>query len=461
MASDPRLQALRNWQDRQTDRLRIGNPYGVGTIRVDYQTFQRLVPHLPFSYQCRAEDELSRYENSDIWMPASAITRPVMLNVDMFEIWMRNIPVIQEVLERARIRYELGCPLRGPNGQILVDDESGRMEQSLKLVRESPGKVLFAVPKEKQLEPLAYRLQAALNETVERLRGPEEWGTSRIAVSTFPAAKRVNWHVYRIVFPYWHGGIADSAFPIVCDSHAQSIVVIHTPYDQLDWEDLQDLDTFVGPVIENLCRPRPEVLTHSFAPFGGHRRPQAEGQGHDRRSKYYDRHNARNRFVASLANELITEFSRPASLNRLVLLAATTEHSRKLAGRLPNWPVLSARSRPPNLPPHSIVTLPAAHEMHERRIFTPSDLIVAMGGLPGTWFEGYLNDRQRGSLPLRLIDLTDEFCDEASQWGLARKQMYKSAGSHFRPLCRELVKRAKKAARRKGPATSSTSSPEV
>lgn len=229
--------------------------------------------------------------------------------------------------------------------------------------------------------------------------------------------------------------------------------MIHTPDDRLDSEDLQDLNTFVGPVIENLCRRRPEVLTHSFAPFGGRRRPQAEGQGHDRRSKYYDRHKARNRFVTSLANELITELSSPASQNHLVLLAATTEHSNTLASRLPSWPVVRAKSRPLNLPPHSIVTLPAAHELHIRCIFTPSHLIVAMGGPPETWFEGYLNDRQRGCLPHRLIDLTDEYCDEASQWGLDRKEMYKSAGSHFRPLCRELVKRVKKAARRKGPAT--------
>lgn len=433
----------------------------MGTIPIPHHTFQRLLPHLPFSYQEHAEEALYRHAELDTWMPPGAITRPVMLSGDIFEIWMRNIPVILEALERAQIRYELPWPLRGPNGQILVDDEIGRMEQSLKLVQESPGKVLFAVPKVKQLEPLAYRLQAALNETVERLRGPEDWESSRIAVATFPAAKRIDWHVYRIVFPYWHRGLADSAFPIICDSHAQSIVVIHTPDDQLDWEDLQDLDAFIGPVIKNLCRRQPEVLTHSFAPFGGGRRPRAESQGHDRRSKYYERHQARNGFVTGLASELRAELSSPASQNHLVLLAATIEHSSKLASRLPDWPVFNAKSRPLNLPPYSIVTLPAAYEIHERRIFIPSDLIVGMGGPPGTWFEEYLTDRQRGGLPLRLIDLTDEFSDEASQWSRAREQMYKGAGLHSRPLCRELVKRVKKAARRKGPVPSSTSSPEV
>ena len=185
----------------------------------------------------------------------------------------------------------------------------------------------------------------------------------------------------------------------------------------------RELELRYGPLLTSI-----ERATHQYTivNFGGpgSRTAEASPTRLEKRGRYW-RHDRRNQFIASLANEMRTRYSgSPESGLAGIVLVENLEHGRQLQRWLLAWPLIGRAGHSAEGEPYVITTLSAI----ERTTPTPRWVINAMGGAPSTYLLDWLNRVAGRFFETHLIDLTDGFRGETGQLAVSREQRYRDAG---------------------------------
>lgn len=347
-------------------------------------------------------------------------------------------------------------------GQFVAADHAHALHVARAIMAHfSTGQFLFPVDTRARARELAQEIRRRTGEGVEVVYGTSpQRPRERIVVATYQAAACcVNYGPYALMCLLQSGTLHRLLLKHICVGDWARLYVIRPRTLKLPKGDIDELYARLGPVLSSdlsLSLPRsqspamtsPEVYQVAFggnARRDGQREPaHAAANGAVRSvgldpNKAFVTHDARNRLIAELADQLRQFRSDSDTIDGDVFVVAYSDsHVRQIRRWLRSPDVAETALRPLR-----VISLADADNMLSQ---APAWLIYAAGNPPSKWLQRWVSQQASLLQQVRLVDLTDDFHPVAAKQARARLAAFGDLHARRRPLPNAVLRFAWRAA---------------